>query len=82
MSVVTFLEDLPFFSVRLLQGESVSEEPNCVFPLESTTPTLITLLDLVPRDTNLPTNQVPWITDYRRNIRKEVGSPTAQPTSV
>ncbi|KAA0035561.1 Cysteine-rich RLK (RECEPTOR-like protein kinase) 8 [Cucumis melo var. makuwa] len=69
---VTFLEDHPFFPVSLLQGESVSEEPNCVVPLESTSPTLVTLPlplpDLNPHNTVLPTNQVLWIAYYRRNL--------------
>ena len=33
-------------------------------------------------DTVLPTNQVPWITYYRKNLRKEIVHPTAPSTSV
>ncbi|KAA0046469.1 uncharacterized protein E5676_scaffold1251G00440 [Cucumis melo var. makuwa] len=51
---VTFLEDRPFFPVNLLQGESVSEESNCVVLLKSTCPTLVTLPDPSPQSTPAP----------------------------
>ncbi|KAA0025959.1 reverse transcriptase [Cucumis melo var. makuwa] len=40
-----------------LHGESVSEESNYMVPLESTCPTVVTLPDLSPYSTILPTNQ-------------------------
>ncbi|KAA0065402.1 reverse transcriptase [Cucumis melo var. makuwa] len=46
-----------------LHGESVSEEFNYVVPLDSTYPTLVTLL--------LTRNQVPWKTYFRRNLRRK-----------
>ena len=79
---VTFLEDHPFFPVSLLQGESVSEESNYVVPLESTYPTLGILPDPNPHSTVVPTDQVPWKTYYRRNLRKEVGSLAVQSDPV
>ncbi|KAA0041351.1 Cysteine-rich RLK (receptor-like protein kinase) 8 [Cucumis melo var. makuwa] len=42
-------------------------------------PTPSTVSDIDPHPIILPTNQVPWKTYYRRNLRKEVGSPTNQP---
>ncbi|KAL0543454.1 hypothetical protein IC582_018550 [Cucumis melo] len=74
---VTFCENRPYFSVSHLQGENVSEESNNTF--EFVEPTLITVSDIDPHPIILPTNQVPWKTYYRRNLRKEVGSPTSQP---
>ncbi|KAL0553456.1 hypothetical protein IC582_007351 [Cucumis melo] len=74
---VTFCEDRPYFPVSHLQGESVSEESNNTF--EFTEPTPSTVSDIDPHPIILPTNQVPWKTYYRRNLRKEVGSPTNQP---
>ncbi|KAA0056513.1 reverse transcriptase [Cucumis melo var. makuwa] len=56
---VTFIEDCPFFPVSLLQRESVSEESNYMFPLESTCPTVVTLPKPSSHNTVLPTNQVP-----------------------
>jgi len=81
---VTFLEDRPFFPVSHLQGESESEESNSnwVISLESTSPTLVTIPSPDSHYTVLPTNQVPWKTYYRRNLRKEVGSPANQPAPV
>ncbi|KAA0064803.1 reverse transcriptase [Cucumis melo var. makuwa] len=35
-----------------------------------------------PHCTILPTNQIPWKTYYRRNLRKEVGSPAKPPAPV
>ncbi|TYK26805.1 reverse transcriptase [Cucumis melo var. makuwa] len=61
----------------LVQGESVSEESNSTF--EFIEPTLSTVSDIDPHPIIIPTNQVPWKTYYRRNLRKEVGSPTNQP---
>ncbi|KAA0052320.1 reverse transcriptase [Cucumis melo var. makuwa] len=37
--------------------------------------------DVDPHPIILPTNQVPWKTFYRRNLRKEVGSSTSQPSA-
>ncbi|TYK16799.1 reverse transcriptase [Cucumis melo var. makuwa] len=37
-----------------------------------------TVSDIDPHPIILPTNQVPWKTYYRRNLRKKVGSPTSQ----
>ncbi|KAA0036818.1 Cysteine-rich RLK (RECEPTOR-like protein kinase) 8 [Cucumis melo var. makuwa] len=65
-------------STRLVsEGENVSEESNSTF--EFVEPTPITVSDIDPHPIILPTNQVPWKTYYRRNLRKEVGSPTSQP---
>ncbi|KAA0025328.1 cysteine-rich RLK RECEPTOR-like protein kinase [Cucumis melo var. makuwa] len=58
-------------------GENVSEESNSTF--EFVEPTPITVSDIDPHPIILHTNQVPWKTYYRRNLRKEVGSPTSQP---
>ncbi|KAA0053629.1 Beta-galactosidase [Cucumis melo var. makuwa] len=74
---VTFCENRPYFSVSHLQGENVSEESNSTF--EFVEPTSITVSDIDPHPIILPTNQVPWKTYYRRNLRKEVGSLTSQP---
>ncbi|KAA0035929.1 Cysteine-rich RLK (RECEPTOR-like protein kinase) 8 [Cucumis melo var. makuwa] len=74
---VTFCENRPYFPVSHLQEESVSEEPNSTF--EFVEPTPITVFDIDPHPIILPTNQVPWKTYYRRNLKKEVGSPTSQP---
>ncbi|KAL0553695.1 hypothetical protein IC582_007597 [Cucumis melo] len=60
-----------------MNGENVSEESNSTF--EFVEPTPITVSDIDPHPIILPTNQVPWKTYYRRNLRKEVGSPTSQP---
>ena len=65
---ITFLEDQPFFPVSPLQGESNNEETN--YPNSLFEPTLTT------HDTVLPTRQVPWITYYRKNLRKEIAAPT------
>ncbi|TYJ98049.1 reverse transcriptase [Cucumis melo var. makuwa] len=73
---VTFCEDRPYFPVSHLQGESVSEESNDTF--EFIEPTRSTVYDIDPHPIILPTNQVPWKTYYRRNLRKKVGSPTNQ----
>ncbi|KAA0042053.1 Retrovirus-related Pol polyprotein from transposon TNT 1-94 [Cucumis melo var. makuwa] len=74
---VTFCENRPYFPVSHLQGENVSEESNNTF--EFVEPTPITVSDIDPHPIILPTNQVPWKTYYRRNLRKEVGFPTSQP---
>ncbi|KAA0066521.1 Retrovirus-related Pol polyprotein from transposon TNT 1-94 [Cucumis melo var. makuwa] len=74
---VTFCENRPYFPVSHLQGESVSEESNNTFEFVESTP--ITVSDIDPHPIILPTNQVPWKTYYRRNLRKKVGSPTSQP---
>ncbi|KAL4036983.1 hypothetical protein IC575_000564 [Cucumis melo] len=74
---VTFCENRPYFPVSHLQGENVSEESNSTF--EFVEPTPITVFDIDPHPIILPTNQVPWKTYYRKNLRKEVGSPTSQP---
>ncbi|TYK19407.1 Cysteine-rich RLK (receptor-like protein kinase) 8 [Cucumis melo var. makuwa] len=73
---ITFCENRPYFPVSHLQGENVSEESNSTF--EFVEPTPITVSDIDPYPIILPTNQVPWKTYYRRNLRKEVGSPTSQ----
>ncbi|KAA0054884.1 Beta-galactosidase [Cucumis melo var. makuwa] len=73
---VTFCENRPYFPVVHLQGENVSEESNSTF--EFVEPTPITVSDIDPHPIILPTNQVPWKTYYRRNLKKEVGSPTSQ----
>ncbi|KAA0054937.1 Beta-galactosidase [Cucumis melo var. makuwa] len=74
---VTFCEDQPYFPVSHLQGESVSKESNSTF--EFVEPTSSTVSDIDPHPIILPTSQVPWKTYYRRNLRKEVRSPTNQP---
>ncbi|KAL0551185.1 hypothetical protein IC582_010271 [Cucumis melo] len=74
---VTFCENRSYFPVSHLQGENVSEESNNTFKFVEPTP--ITVSDIDPHPIILPTNQVPWKTYYRRNLRKEVGSPTSQP---
>ncbi|KAA0060666.1 plant intracellular Ras-group-related LRR protein 6 [Cucumis melo var. makuwa] len=74
---VTFCEDRPYLSVSHLQGESMSEESNCTFEFIEPIPS--TVSDIDPHPIIQPTNQVPWKTYYRRNLRKEVGSPTSQP---
>ncbi|TYK25905.1 Cysteine-rich RLK (receptor-like protein kinase) 8 [Cucumis melo var. makuwa] len=58
-------------------GESVSKESNSTFEFIEPTPS--TVSDIDPHPISLPTNQVPWKTYYRRNLRKEVGSSTSQP---
>ncbi|KAA0035018.1 putative mitochondrial protein [Cucumis melo var. makuwa] len=71
-----------YLSTRLIsEGESVSEESNSTF--EFIEPTFSTAFDVDSHPIILPTNQVPWKTYYRRNLRKEVGSSTSQsPTPV
>ncbi|KAA0040884.1 Beta-galactosidase [Cucumis melo var. makuwa] len=61
------------------RGESVSEESNSTFEFIEPIPS--TVFDIDPHPIILPTNQVPWKTYYRRNFRKEVGSPTSQPSA-
>ncbi|KAA0052230.1 reverse transcriptase [Cucumis melo var. makuwa] len=74
---VTFCENRPYFPISHLHGERVSEESNGTFEFIVPTPSTVSDVDLHP--IILPTNQVPWKTYYRRNLRKEVGSPTNQP---
>ncbi|KAL0561520.1 hypothetical protein IC582_001950 [Cucumis melo] len=74
---VTFCENRPYFPVSHLQEESVSEESNSTFEFIEPTPS--TVSDVDPHPIILPTNQVPGKTYYRRNLKKEVGSPTSQP---
>ncbi|KAL0561350.1 hypothetical protein IC582_001775 [Cucumis melo] len=74
---ITFCENRPYFPVSHLQGESMSEKSNSTFEFIEPTPS--TVSDVDPRPIILPTNQVPWKTYYRRNLIKEVGSPTSQP---
>ncbi|KAA0064303.1 Retrovirus-related Pol polyprotein from transposon TNT 1-94 [Cucumis melo var. makuwa] len=74
---VTFCENRHYFPVSHLQGESVSEKSYNTF--EFTEPTPSTVSDVDPHPIILPANQVPWKTYYRRNLIKEVGSPTSQP---
>ncbi|KAA0055419.1 Retrovirus-related Pol polyprotein from transposon TNT 1-94 [Cucumis melo var. makuwa] len=59
-----------------LQGESVSEESNSTFKFIEPTPSIVS--DVDPHSIILPTNQVPWKTYYKRNLRKKVGSHTSQ----
>ncbi|TYK30085.1 reverse transcriptase [Cucumis melo var. makuwa] len=73
---VTFCEDRLFFLVRNFQVESVNEESNCTS--KSTNPSHITLPDSDPHPMLLATNQVPRKTYYKRNLRKEIESPTDQ----
>ncbi|KAL0560268.1 hypothetical protein IC582_000668 [Cucumis melo] len=77
---VTFCENRPYFPVSHLQGESVSKESNSTFEFIEPTPSIVS--DVDPHPIILPTNQVPWKTYYRRNLRKEVGSPTSQPPAL
>ncbi|KAA0051110.1 reverse transcriptase [Cucumis melo var. makuwa] len=74
---ITFCENRPYFPVSHLQGESMSEKSKSTFEFIEPTPS--TVSDVDPRPIILPTNQVPWKTYYRRNLIKEVGSPTSQP---
>ena len=74
---VTFCEDQPYFPVSHLQGECVNEESNTTFEFIKLTPSIVS--DIDPHPIVLPTNQVPWKTYNRRNLRKEVRSPTSQP---
>ncbi|KAA0066552.1 Retrovirus-related Pol polyprotein from transposon TNT 1-94 [Cucumis melo var. makuwa] len=62
-----------------LQGGNVSGENNSFsfIPLDPSMPS-----KPIPHNTVLPTNQVPKITYYRKNLRKEVVSPTAPSPSV
>ncbi|KAL0557132.1 hypothetical protein IC582_005650 [Cucumis melo] len=71
----TFCEDRSYFFVSHLQGESVSEESNSTFEFIEPTPS--TVSDIDPHPIILPTNQVPWKTYYRRNLKKEVESLTS-----
>ncbi|KAL0549791.1 hypothetical protein IC582_014280 [Cucumis melo] len=77
---VTFYKDRPYFPVSHLQGESVNEESNSTFEFIEPTPN--TVSDIKHHPIILPTNQVPWKTYYRRNLRKEVESPTSQPSAL
>ncbi|KAA0063920.1 reverse transcriptase [Cucumis melo var. makuwa] len=77
---VTFCENQPYFPVSYLQGKSVSEEFNNTFEFIESTPS--TVSDVDPHPIILPTNQVPWKTYYRRNLKKEGGSPTSQPLAL
>ncbi|TYJ98043.1 Retrovirus-related Pol polyprotein from transposon TNT 1-94 [Cucumis melo var. makuwa] len=65
--------------VSHLQGGNVSGENNSFsfIPLDPSMPS-----KPIPHNTVLPTNQVPKITYYRKNLRKEVVSPTAPSPSV
>ncbi|KAA0035576.1 reverse transcriptase [Cucumis melo var. makuwa] len=64
-------------STRLIsEGESVSEESNSTF--EFIEPTSSIVYDVDSHPIILSPNQVLWKTYYRRNLRKEVGSPTIQ----
>ncbi|KAL4032338.1 hypothetical protein IC575_005409 [Cucumis melo] len=74
---VTFCEDRPYFSVSHLKGESMREESNSTFEFIEHTPSTVSDIDTHP--IILPTNQVPCKTYYKRNLRKEVRSPTSQP---
>nr|ADN34180.1 hypothetical protein [Cucumis melo subsp. melo] len=76
---VIFLKNKSFFPVSHLQGGNVSGENNSFsfIPLDPSMPS-----KPIPHNTVLPTNQVPKITYYRKNLRKEVVSPTAPSPSV
>ncbi|KAA0036613.1 reverse transcriptase [Cucumis melo var. makuwa] len=76
-SHVTFNENRPYFLVSHIQGESVSEESNSTFEFIEPTPS--TVSDIDPHPIILPTNQVPWKTYYKMNLKKEVESPNSQP---
>ncbi|KAA0038225.1 reverse transcriptase [Cucumis melo var. makuwa] len=62
------------------EAESVSEESNSSFEFIEPTPS--TVFDIDPHPIILPINQVPWKKYYRRNLRKEVRSPTSQPLTL
>ncbi|KAA0063808.1 putative mitochondrial protein [Cucumis melo var. makuwa] len=74
-----YILDDDTFCSSLSRGESVSEESNSTFEFIEPTPS--TVSDVDPHPIILPINQVPWKTCYRRNLRKEVGSPTSQPSA-
>ncbi|TYK10665.1 Beta-galactosidase [Cucumis melo var. makuwa] len=74
---VTFYENQPYFPVSHLHGESMSEESNNTFEFIEPIPS--TVSDVDPHPIILPTNQVPWKTYYKRDLKKEVGSSTSQP---
>ncbi|KAL0560758.1 hypothetical protein IC582_001171 [Cucumis melo] len=76
---VTFCEDRPYFSVSRLQGKSVTEDSNSTFEFIKPTPSIVS--DIDPYPIILPTNQVPRKTYYWRNLKKEIGSPTSQPSA-
>ncbi|XP_038887574.1 uncharacterized protein LOC120077687 [Benincasa hispida] len=76
---VTFFEDHSFFPNGSLQGENTSEETNWGLSL-SVLPEPI--LDISTNESILPTKQVPWITYYRRNLRKEMAPPIISPAPV
>ncbi|KAA0057242.1 ty3-gypsy retrotransposon protein [Cucumis melo var. makuwa] len=69
--------DFMLWHFRHLHGESVSEESNNTFEFIEPTPSTVSNID--PHPIIISTNQVPWKRYYRRNLRKEVGSPTSQP---
>ncbi|TYK08937.1 reverse transcriptase [Cucumis melo var. makuwa] len=75
---VTFLEDQHFFLASHLQGDSTSEETN--WSTSSVPNDLKPILSA--HDTVLPTEQVPWITYYKKNLKMEMVSPTALPIVV
>ena len=58
----------------------MSEESN--YPLESTSSSLVILLDPDPHPMVLLRNQVPRKTYYRRNLMKEIGSLIDKPALV
>ena len=76
------LKIILFLPVSLLQGENVSEESNYILPLKSSYPTMVTLPDPSPHSTVLPTNQVPWKTYYKKNLKTKVESPIVQTAPV
>ncbi|XP_031739031.1 uncharacterized protein LOC116402809 [Cucumis sativus] len=73
---VTFYEGRPYIPISHLQGKSVSEESNNAFEFIEPTSNIVFDIDL--HHIVLPTNQVPWKMYCRRNLRKEVRSPTSQ----
>ncbi|KAA0066554.1 Cysteine-rich RLK (RECEPTOR-like protein kinase) 8 [Cucumis melo var. makuwa] len=60
----------------LCTNEAIND--SILLHVESTCPTVVTLPDPSSHSIVLPTNQVPWKTYYRRNLRKGVESPIVQ----
>ncbi|TYK20357.1 reverse transcriptase [Cucumis melo var. makuwa] len=67
-------------SARHLQRECANEKSNCTLEFVETTPCTVSNSD--PHLIALPTNQVPWKTYYRKNLRKKLESPTSKPAPV
>ncbi|KAA0032990.1 E3 ubiquitin-protein ligase PRT1 isoform X2 [Cucumis melo var. makuwa] len=73
------MSDRPYFPISHLQGESVSEKSNNTFEFINPTPSIA--FDVDPHPIILSINQVPSKMYYKRNLRKEVGSPTSKPSA-